>query len=48
MQGFTLEDYRMQREYREQRRKEYLTQFEAIRRKMGLTQTPHQPTSVNS
>ena len=34
--SFTLEEYRIQREYREEKRKEYLKRFENLRQSMGF------------
>lgn len=41
--SFTLEEYRLQREYREQKRKQYLSRFEALKAKMSLSAGGHQP-----
>lgn len=36
--SYTLEEYKIQREYRQEKRKEYIMRFEAIRQKMGMRQ----------
>lgn len=36
MSSFTLEEYKIQREYRENKRKEYLKRFELLKEKMPL------------
>ena len=34
---FTLEEYKIQREYRENKRKEYLRRFELLKQKMPMS-----------
>lgn len=45
--SFSLEEYQIQRQYREEKRKHFLTQYELFRQRLGLVQGQIKKPSSN-